>query len=264
MLSAATHSLRSRVRRTRDVLTVLTISDLRIRYGRGGLRVLKWFLDPFAALGVYLVLIVLVLNRPGGAPGLILVCAIVPFQLVMMTVANALGSVASRGSIIVNMTFPRILIPLSAVTTESVAFTASLVMLPLMMAIYGVAPTPAALWVVVALALTVALAIALAYPSALIGIWYPELASFAVSLVRTMFFLAPGLVALSQITGVARHWLPLNPLTGLFELYRDALLYGHSPPAWQVLYPLAASAVILGLSLPVYRREQPTLAKLVG
>jgi ABC-type polysaccharide/polyol phosphate export permease len=133
-----------------------------------------------------------------------------------------------------------------------------------MMVIYGVAPTAAVLWLPVAVLLTVVLAVALSYPAALFGLWYPELIPFAVSLVRTLFFLAPGLVALSQITGVARHWLPLNPLTGLFELYRDALLYGHSPHAWQILYPLVAAALVLGLVLPVYRREQPWLTKLIG
>jgi ABC-type polysaccharide/polyol phosphate export permease len=116
----------------------------------------------------------------------------------------------------------------------------------------------------VALALTVLLAASLAYPAALFGIWYPELIPFAVSLVRTLFFLAPGLVALSEITGVARDLLPINPLTGVFELYRDALLYGTSPPAWQVLYPLAAGAGALAIGVSLYRREQPWLAKLVG
>jgi ABC-type polysaccharide/polyol phosphate export permease len=79
-----------------------------------------------------------------------------------------------------------------------------------------------------------------------------------------MFFLAPGLIALSQITGAAHDWLPLNPLTGLFELYRDALLYGSSPPAWQVVYPLGASVLVLLITVPLYRREAPSLAKLVG
>jgi ABC-type polysaccharide/polyol phosphate export permease len=263
-VKAAAHAARARVRRAFEVLTVLAISDLRMRYGRGGLRALKWFLDPFAALGVYLVLITLVLDTGSAAPGLILICAIIPFQLVMMSFNNALIAIRARGSIIINMTFPRILIPFSSVVTESVAFTASLVMLPLMMAVYGVAPTPAALWLPVALALTAMLAMALVYPASLIGIWYPELQTFAVSAVRTLFFLAPGLVTLSQITGVARDLLPLNPLTGLFELYRDALVYGHSPAAWQILYPLAFSVLVLAMTLPVYRREQPALAKLVG
>jgi lipopolysaccharide transport system permease protein len=253
-----------RARRTEDVLTVLAISDLRVRYGRGGLRAIKWFLDPFAALGVYLVLVAVVLNRNGGAPGVVLVCAILPFQLVVMTVSNAMQSVPTRASILVNMAFPRMLLPASSVVTEGVAFTASLVMLPLMMAVYGIAPTPAILWLPVALGLTVALSAALAYPSALFGIWWPELLPFALSFLRAFFFLAPGLVALSQLTGTARHWLPLNPLTGLFEFYRHAVLYGNSPPVWEILYPLGITLLLVGLGVPLYRREQASLAKLVG
>jgi ABC-type polysaccharide/polyol phosphate export permease len=58
--------------------------------------------------------------------------------------------------------------------------------------------------------------------------------------------------------------LPLNPLTGLFELYRDALLYGTAPAVWEVAYPLATSVILLLVTVPLYRREAPSLAKLVG
>jgi lipopolysaccharide transport system permease protein len=228
------------------------------------MRALKWFLDPFAALGVYLVLIALVLDRGGTAVGLSLACAIVPFQLVLTSSINAFRAIELRGSIIANMGFPRMLIPLSSVATESVAFSASLVLLPLMMIVYGVTPNAAILWLPVALAVTVLLSAALAYPSALFGVWYPELQSFAVSFVRTLFFVAPGLVALDQISGTTRELLPLNPLTGLFESFRHALLYGNSPAAWELLSPLAAAALLLAVSLPLYRRNESRLAKLVG
>jgi lipopolysaccharide transport system permease protein len=228
------------------------------------MRALKWFLDPFAALGVYLVLIAFVLNRSGDAAGLSITCAIVPFQLVMTSAINAFRAIQMRGSIIANMGFPRMLIPLSSVATESVAFSASLALLPLMMIAYGVAPTAAILWLPVALLVTVIFAAALAYPAALFGVWYPELLTFAVSFVRTLFFVAPGLVALDQISGTTRELLPFNPLTGLFESFRHALLYGNSPAAWELLSPLAAAALLLAVSLPVYRRDESRLAKLVG
>jgi ABC-type polysaccharide/polyol phosphate export permease len=263
-MAAALGAARARLRRTADVLTVLAISDLRVRYGRGGFRSLKWFLDPFAALGVYLVLITVVLDQGAGAPGLVLVCAILPFQLIVMTMSNAMQAIQTRASIILDMDFPRSLVPFSSLATESIAFVASLSMVPLMMAVYGVAPTAAILWLPVALALTALLALALAYPSALIGIWWPELQPFAMSLLRALFFVAPGLVALSAIEGSARDWLPYNPLTGLFEFYRHALLYGTSPPAWQILYPLGVAVILLAAGYAVYRREAPTLAKLVG
>jgi lipopolysaccharide transport system permease protein len=250
------------VRHRLDVLRVLTTSDLRVRYGRGRLRFAKWILDPLAALGVYL-LLVAILARGEDAVGLSLACAVVPFTLLMSTVINALTAVQLRGAIILNMGFPRMLIPIASVTTESVAFTASLVLLPAMMIVYGVEPTVAILWLPVALAITVVLALALAYPSTLFGIWYPELQPFAVSFTRAAFFLAAGLVTLADVTGTARDLLPFNPLTGLFETFRDALLYGHSPALWELGAPLAGAALILAVSVPLYAREQARIAKLL-
>jgi lipopolysaccharide transport system permease protein len=255
---------RGRARHMADMLAVLALSDLKIRYGRGRIRFLKWVLDPIAALGIYLALIAFVLDRSESNVGLSLACAIVPFQLVMMSAVNALQAVGLRAPILVNMAFPRSLIPVSSVVTESVAVTASLTLLPAMMIVYGVAPTAAILWLPLAFAVTIAFSVALAYPAALLGVWYPELTSFAVSVIRALFFLAPGLIALDQITGTTRDLLPYNPLTGIFESFRDALLYGTSPAAWELLSPLAAAVLVLAVTLPLFRREQSQFAKLIG
>lgn len=250
--------------RTRiDTLVSLTQADLRARYGRGGFRIVKWLLDPFALLGIYLILVTFVLDRPGAYPGLSLACAIVPFQLVMGTVTNGTGAIHARESIILNMAFDRTLIPLATVLTETCAFVASLSMIALTMAAYGVAPTGALVWFPVLVLMTVALAAGVAYPAALFGLWFRELRVLGISLTRAMFFLAPGLVPLTQASSTARDLLRLNPLTGLFESYRDVFVVGHSPAAWDVLYPLAFSLVLGGLSLALYRSEQAQFAKVV-
>jgi ABC-type polysaccharide/polyol phosphate export permease len=259
-----THGLSARVRRAVEILYVLATSDLQIRYGRGGVRAFKWILEPYAAMGVYLVLIVLVLDTGGEAAGLSLACAIVPFQLVMGSFAAGLQAVTLRGNILVNMSFPRALLPLSALATESVAFAATMTMIPLMMVVYWVGPTVAILWLPVVVAITAAFAASLAYPAALFGVWYPEFQLFAGSVVRMLFFLAPGLVALEQVSGTAREVMPYNPFTGMFEGFRDAVLYGQSPAAWELLAPLGAAVLVLAVSLPLFRREQPHLAKLAG
>jgi lipopolysaccharide transport system permease protein len=253
-----------RLRRAFDVLAVLASSDLQVRYGRGGLRVLKWLIDPLAALGVYLVLVAFIFNESDDAIGVSLACAIVPFQFVVTISLGALTAISIRGSIIVNMWFPRSLVPLSAAITESAASAASLIMIPLMLIVYGVGLTISALWLPVALLVTIVFAASLAYPFSLVGIWWPEYHGLVISLVRTMFFLAPGLVALDLVTGATRELLPLNPLTGIFETFRDALLYGQAPAAWQILVPLGAAALLFAIFLPIYRKEQAQLAKLLG
>jgi ABC-type polysaccharide/polyol phosphate export permease len=255
---------RARLARRLDVLAALAESDMRARYGRGRWQAVKWLADPFAALGIYLLLVVFVLEVDDPAPGLSLACAIVPFQLVMMSVVNGLGAVQLRRSIIQNMRFDRTLIPASSVITESVAWLAALTLLPLMMAVYTVAPTPALLWLPAVLALTIVVSLALAYPATLIGVWFPDLRPFAVSLIRTLYFVAPGLVALDAIRGEkAAALIKVNPLTGIFEAYRDIFLYGQRPAAWEFLYPLGIAALVLVVAIPVYGRDQQHFAKVV-
>jgi lipopolysaccharide transport system permease protein len=240
-----------------DLLVALSSSDLRARYGRGSWKSLKWLLDPFFATGVYLILVTFVIDRPGVAPGLSIACATVPFQLVIASVVNGLNSIQARHSIVLNTQFDRTMIPLAGVITETI------VLLAVMMVVYSVPPTLAILWLPVVVGVTMLFSISLAYPVSLLGLWYPDLRTFVVSAMRTLFFVAPGLVALDQVPEGAQKWLKLNPLTGIFESYRSVLLYGHSPAAWEILYPTIFAAVLLFLVMPLYRSEQKQFAKLV-
>jgi ABC-type polysaccharide/polyol phosphate export permease len=252
-----------RLLRSIDLLRVLTESDLRFRYGRGPWRFIRWLLEPIALVGVYLILVTLVLDRPGEAVGLSLACAVVPFQLVMLTIGNAMTALDARRPIVLNMAFKRTLLPISSALTESAGFASSLFLIGTLMAIYGVAPTWNVLWFPLVLLINILLAVAAAYPAILFGIWLRELRPFVLSFVRMLFFLGPGLVPLAQASEDVRDWLRLNPLTGLFEAYRDVFLNGETPAAWELLYPLAAAAILLAAFVPVYRVEQRQFAKVV-
>ena len=148
--SGATLRARLRgLRRALDLLRALTESDLRFRYGRGPgrLRPLA-FLEPFALVGVYLLLAHLSSSTgPGTAPGLSLAAAIVPFQLVISTVGDFDGrSRDHRRPILLNMAFERNLMPISSALTECASFVASFFIVVVMMAAYRVGPTFALLW----------------------------------------------------------------------------------------------------------------------
>ncbi len=94
-------------RQVLDQLRLLTSSDLKVRYGRGGWQLVKWLIDPFALTGVYLLMVRFIFYRRSHATGLSIACSIIPFQLITMTVTNALGAVQLRRSIIANMRFPQ-------------------------------------------------------------------------------------------------------------------------------------------------------------
>jgi lipopolysaccharide transport system permease protein len=241
----------------------LARSDLHIRYGRGAGQVIQWFIDPFALVGVYLLLRV-ILGRGGEAAGLSLACAVVPFQIVLLSCISSMSAVSLREPILLNMRFDRMLIPPAAVMTETLAFAASFTMFPITMAVYGVEPTAALLWLPLIVTVTLVLALGAAWPAALIGLWLPAIRTLASQALRIVFFAAPGLVALAETSDEVRRWIVYNPLTGLFESYRDVFLYGEAPEFAQVFYPLAVGVVLTLVFLPIYRSERRHFAKLVS
>lgn len=249
--------------RSADVLRALTEADLRFRYGRGPGRFLRWLLEPFALVGIYLLFVTFVLDRSGSAPGLSLACAIVPFQLVMATVANAMEAVDIRKPILLNMRFERKLIPLSSTLTETTAFSASFLIVVVMMAAYHVAPTLALLWLPLVVLINLYLAAAAAYAATLLGLWLHELKPFLLSFVRMLFFLGPGIVPLAAASANSQEILRFNPLTGMFEAYRDVFLNGVAPAPWELLYPFAIATAILFVFVPLYGSEQRQFAKVV-
>ena len=261
--SRRTRSLGAWLAGSADLLWALTESDLRFRYGRGPWRFIRWLLEPVALVGVYLIVVTFVFDRPGEAVGLSLTCSIIPFQLVLLTIGNAMTALEARRPIVLNMAFRRTIMPVSSALTESAGFGASLFLLIAMMAIYSVAPTWNVLWFPLVFLLNLVLAGACAYAAILFSIWLRELRAFVLSFVRTLYFLSPGLVPLQETSDKVRGLLKLNPLTGLFEAYRSIFLYGTTPAGWQLLYPLIAAGLLLAVFLPIYRSEERHFAKVI-
>jgi homopolymeric O-antigen transport system permease protein len=256
------HALRSTANKI-EVLRALIESDLRSRYGRGPWRFIRWLLEPFALVGVYLILVTFVLDRPGEDVGLSLACAVVPFQLVMLTIANAMTALDARRPILLNMKFDRMLIPTASALSEATGFASSFLLIAVMMASYQVAPTWSLLWFPLVLLVNLLLAVAAAYPAILLGIWLRESRAFVMSFVRILFFLGPGLVPLSATSDSIRGYLHLNPFAGIFEAYRAVFLYGKAPDAWELLAPLVTVVLLLALFVPIYRSEQRQFAKVI-
>jgi len=103
-----------------------------------------------------------------------------------------------------------------------------------------------------------------AYPASLFGVWFARgLRPFAQSFMRMMFFLGPGLIPLEQTHGLTHTLLALNPLSGLFESYRDVFYYGHRPAAWQLAYTVLIAGVLLAIFVPIFNRDERHFAKVV-
>ena len=83
------------------------------------------------------------------------------------------------------------------------------------------------------------------------------------SFVRVLFFIAPGLVPLSQISGTAHDLLLLNPMTGLFESVSGRAALRPGAGRLRAALPAAIGVVLLVVFIPVFRSEQRQFAKIL-
>lgn len=248
--------------RGRDVLVSLVQAEIRERSDLTVMGLTQWFLEPLSFMFVYFALVSAVMGSDEANQLLILMAALLPWRYFSGTVGRGLIVVESHSQLIKNRVFPRMLIPLVPVLGEGVNFVIGLVLFVPLMIHYSIAPTVALLWLPLIIAILMFLSTGITYLTSIFGLYFPGMRGVARNFLRVAFFASTGLVS---IRGVANErvgeLLLLNPLSGLFEAFRAVIVYGHSPKAADLLYPLSVGAVLLIAGMWLYASRQHEFAK---
>ena len=166
-------------------------------------------------------------------------------------------------SLITKVYFPRLIVPISAIITPLVDFAIAFVLLVGMMVWYGIAPT----WGVLALPLLLLLAIA---TTLAVGLWlavlnvrYRDVGHITPFLVMIWMYASPVAYPVSLVPARWRLLYGLNPMAGVIEGFRWALL-GTAGPDLRVL--AVSTAVVLSLLLSgivYFHKTEDTLVDVI-
>ena len=249
----------------RELLFFLVWRDVKIRYKQTALGAAWAVLQPFFTMVVFSI----VFGRLAGLPSdgvpypVFTYSALLPWQLFAFALGESSNSLVAHQRLISKVYFPRLIIPLSAVGVGVVDFAVSFVVLLGLMAYYGIAPTWA-LWTVpfwAALAVTSALGVGL-WLSAL-NVKYRDVRYTLPFVTQIWMFASPVAYASSLVPESWRPWYALNPMVGVIDGFRWALLGTADPPIVTLVVSLAAVSTILLTGLIYFRRTERTFADLV-
>jgi lipopolysaccharide transport system permease protein len=155
--------------------------------------------------------------------------------------------------------FPRLAIPLAAIVPPVVDFLIALVVLFVAMAIYDVAPSAN----IVALPAVFLLAVLIAFGAGLwlsaIAVRYRDVQHIVPFIVQVGLFVSPVLYQMDLIPERYQTIYALNPLVGVLEGFRWAVL-GTSPPGAVLLIPLAVGLILVVGGLMFFARSETTFA----
>jgi len=151
-----------------DLLITLSQHRIKVRYKQSRLGILWAVVQPLAMMLVFTLVFGFLRSAPSGATPfpLFAYAALIPWTMFASGVTNASGALTSHASLLTKAYFPREILPLTYVVAALVDFALASLLLGLLMAWFGVAPTWTALWAVPAIALLAGFAMGTPMPAA--------------------------------------------------------------------------------------------------
>ena len=251
--------------RSRELLYFLVLRELKIRYKQAVIGVGWAIVQPLLAALIFTVIFGFFARMPtGGLPyPLFAYAAILPWTFFAEAVRRSSTGLVSDAELIRKVYFPRLIVPLAMVTTPLADFAAGLLVLAGMFIWYGITPTPYI--VLLPLFLFVAYALALA-----IGLWlgplsvrYRDVMHTVPFLLQVWLYASPVAYPISIVPERWRLIYSLNPMVGVIEGFRWALLGTGQPDFRAMAISAVVIAVALVLGLVHFRKMERSFADII-
>lgn len=263
-LESAWRSL-AQLPRYADLLYALTAHRVAVRYKQSVLGPIWAVLQPLALMLVYSAVFTVIARVPtGGHPfALFAYAGFLPWSAFSSALGSASISLVTHASLVTRVYFPRELLPLSYVASALFDLTVASSVLLLMLAYYHVAVTPAIFWVVPALLLLAGIALATSLVLCAVHVRFRDVGVGMPLLLQVWMFASPVIYPLTAVPASWRPFYILNPMVGVVDTFRRAVISGLSPDPATFGTAVAITAVILPLAYVWFKHTDATMADVV-
>jgi ABC-2 type transport system permease protein len=250
------------VRAWSGLVTVLAVRNFKVRY----LRVRVALLWPLVQPVVQGAVLALVFVRIFGIRGiehypLYVLSGVMAWQLFQASVTGSMTAALDNGALVKKVPVPTVVFPLAATGGALLVFGIQSVLLLGGSVVVGTLGWQLLLW---PLAVLLQLAVGLG-TGMLVGAFLPavrELRIATESALLLLFYASPVLYEPSRLPEPVREWVRLNPMDGVLQLHRGALL-GREVDVTAVLVSVVVAVPMLAVGHAVYRRRARVFADLV-
>ena len=220
----------------RDMLLYLVLRDIKARYTQSVLGIGWAVLQPLFLMIVFTVIFgkLVKINTNGMDYAVFSYTALVPWAYFSNSLMLTTGSLIQNSNLLSKVFFPRIVLPMSTVLSTLVDFFIAFILVIVLMIWYQVTPTIWVLFLPVLLLLMVVLSVSLGSLFTALAIQYRDVRHGISFLVQGMMYASPVVYPVSIIPDKYRLIYGLNPMAGVIEGFRSALL-GATPMPWDLI-----------------------------
>lgn len=242
----------------RELLYFLVWRDVKVRYKQTLLGAAWAILQPLLSMVVFSFFFgkLANLNSDGLPYPIFNYSALLPWTYFSGALSGAAGSLVGSANMLTKIYFPRLVLPISAVFSGLVDFCFAFSILILMMVIYGIKPTIYVLLLPFFLLLTMITALGVGMWLAVLNVRYRDIRYIVPFLSQIWFYATPVVYSSSLLEEPWRTLYGLNPMVGVVDGFRWALL-GQKPPG-PMLWLSILVALIIFISGWIYFSKRET------
>lgn len=242
--------------RARGLILMLGRKDFFVRYRRASFGIL-WAvgLPLIQAIVLAIVFSRVVRIETGTNFPTFLFAGLIPFTFFSQTLSQGVTSIVRGQDLASKIYFPRAVFPLALVVTSTYAIPANLLVLGSMAVFFGVGLDPLELlWLAPAMALLLALSASFALVLAALQVYFRDMQYVVAAVLTALFYASPVIYPLDLAPPGLRTILLINPIAGVIEMFRAAIV--GADPGWltAVLSSLCWTVALLVFALFLYRR----------
>ena len=249
----------------RELIYFLAWSNVKIRYKQTVLGAAWAIIQPFMTMLVFSLFFGKLAKVPSdNVPYPVFsFAALVPWTFFSNSLRLASNSLIGSAHLITKIYFPRLAIPIATVLSGVVDFGVAFLMLLAMMLYYGMMPGDRMLWLPLFFMLAVVAALGASLWLSALSVEYRDVQHVMPFVLQFWLFATPIAYSSSMLAEPWRTLYGINPMVGVVEGFRWALLGVHTSPGPIIIVSSVAALITLTTGAFYFRRMERTFADMV-
>ena len=227
----------------RELLKTSVKKEVRGKYKNSFLGIIWSFLNPLLQIAVYAIVFPLILRNNQENYVIFLCCGLIPWNFFATSINRSAFSFVENGNIIKKVYFPREIIPISVVTSETVNFLISSIIIVGFVVFGGLGISKYIVFYPIVLIAQYLIIMAISFIISSVCVYLRDLQHFIGVALQLLFYAAPVVYAPSSIPENFQWILNLNPMTYVINAYRD-IFYNQTMINFKPLLIVIAVAIV--------------------
>jgi lipopolysaccharide transport system permease protein len=248
--------------RYRELLYVLTMREVQIRYKQSVLGIAWAVLQPLALMLMFTLVFSVLLKIPSeGVPYPIFsYSALLFWTFFSGSLTRAIPSLEDNAALIKKIYFPREFFPMSSVLAAVFDLLIAGVIFLGMMFYFHVSFTLNILYVIPLLLVQTIFTLGVCFIFSALNAYYRDVKYALPLVIQIWLYATPIIYPLSLVPERFRTYYMLNPMTGIIESYRNVLVKGIAPDEFYIGVAAAGAVFLLILGYLYFKRIEMTFA----